>query len=391
MSSPPRLLFAVESPFSERDWRRFGIDELSTRFQVSIIDVSPLSRPLLASSRGDLTLEDVRIIRVDTLAAVQRLFAEVQQGVFLNNVGSSEIRFRLFQMAREQGMVTAEFELGAMPVVALQFSSKIDKFIHRFRQLPSVGHLPRAVLARWHRREWADCIPDVFFRGGVCAHGRHHQLGSTVVDVHSLDYESTLDLDTNDQTIEDGQVVYLDQNLGFHSDVPGLGLRHPVNPELFYPVLNSYFDWLEHEHDLRVVICPHPRAQTDQTRERFPHRTVSQRTTAAEIWRSIAVLGHISTSFSFAVLAQKPTITITSNEMSRSWYAPYVDRFRTELAAPQINLDDRSTWTAPRSVLDAAQSQAYAEYLTNYLRSYEGPIRRLWKMVGDELLQRIKV
>lgn len=391
MTAHPGLFFVVESPFSLRDWDRFGIDELSNRFDVVVVDVSAISKPRLAEVRQGDAMEDPRIIRPTNADALVRAIEERHPRAILANLGVGPIRTELFAVAQRRGVVLAEFNLGVIPDSGLKSASAVTRLRQRVRQLPSLAQLPHAFNERRKKRRLPEVEPDVFFRGGLRASGRQAKAGKIVVDVHSIDYETSLHISKTDIQVNPRQVAYLDQDLAFHTDFPGLGLKHPVSARDFYPSINSFFDWLEGEHGLEVVICPHPRADAPSYSSRFPNRRISTYPTSMEIRQSAAVCGHRSTSFSFAVVFEKPALVLTSNEMSGSWYAPYVETFATELAAPLVNLSDPGSWIAPASTITAAQSNSYSTYRKNYLKSYDGPDRRLWTMIGDDLLRRIKV
>ena len=389
MNARHSLVIAVESPFVERDWQRFGVDDLAKRFEIQIIDVSPIAQPSLFKLRSRTLLTDPRISVITDIDQLEILIESTNGGALISNVGVGRIRRELFRLARNRKLLIAEFELGAMPDITKRQRSALSRVIQRWRQMPSLWSVPDLVLKKIRRQSIGNDLPDVFYRGGLLARGRHPRLGSEVVDVHSLDFELAQAIDRTGLTSESRRLVYLDQNLGFHSDVPGLGLKHPVSPETFYPLINSYFDWLQQEHGFHVVICPHPRAEISATRDRFPGKEISQVPTALEVARSGAACGHISTSFSYAVIFRRPTLVLTSSEISRSWYAPYIDSFVEELAAPLVDLSLRESWQPPAPTINANQESSYAHYQVNYLNSSPTQTRKLWEIVGDDILERI--
>lgn len=390
MNPETTLLIAVESPFSDRDWQRFDIERLAERFRVQIIDLSPIAQPTLHRLRSDTLTSKSCVSVVTSLGQLKSLVEAIGRGALISNLGFGEIRHELFRLARNHNLLITEFELGAMPDISDQQRSVFSRAIQRIRQLPSIWLLPKAALRKVRLRNSHDDLPDVFYRGGRHARGRHPQLGSVVVDVHSFDYEFAQSIDPSTLRSDPCRIAYLDQNLGFHTDVPGLGLKHPVSAHDFYPLINDYFDWLEKEHGLHVVICPHPRAQISATRDRFPGREISDSPTAVEVARSGVVCGHVSTSFSFAVIFEKPTLILTTTELSRSWYAPYINSFVKELAAPLVNLSVRDSWTIPSPTINANQESSYARYEINYLNSSIAETRRLWDLIGDDIFRRIQ-
>jgi hypothetical protein len=388
--NPDTLLFiAVESPFSERDWKRFDIEGLAERFNVRVIDLSPIAQPTLYRLRSETSIKETRVTAIMSIEQLESVFETVDGGALISNIGIGETRHHLFRLARSRNLLITEFELGAMPNIKERERSTLSRVIQRFRQVPSIWHVPKKVLGKIRRKSFSTDLPDVFYRGGQLARGRHPALGSEIVDVHSFDFELARTIDTTGLSIDPSRIAYLDQNIGFHSDVPGLGLKQPASAQDFYPLINEYFDWLESEHGFQIVICPHPRAEVSSTRERFPGREISQSPTALEVARSVSVLGHVSTSFSFAVIFRKPVTILTTSELSRSWYAPYISSFVDELAAPAVDLSTRSSWTKPLSAITETQRSLYALYEVNYLNSSFNQTRKLWELIGDDILSRI--
>ena len=388
MNREPLLLIAVESPFSERDRQRFDIERLTQRFKVQIIDLSPVAQPVLHELRSDTSIDESHLLVIRSLEQLESLFETINGGALISNLGVGKIRHELFRLARIHKLLIAEFELGAMPDIADHQRSFCSRAVQRIRQLPSIWQLPKTILNRMRLQDSYGDLPDVFYRGGRLARGRHPQLGSVIVDVHSFDYELARTIDRSSLGSDPSRIVYLDQNLGFHSDVPGLGLKQPVSAHNFYPLINEYFDWLETEHGLHVVICPHPRARVSATRYRFPGKEISESPTAVEVARSGIVCGHVSTSFSFAVIFRKPALILTSAELSHSWYAPYIKSFGEKLAAPLVNLSVQTSWKAPSPYINAHQEALYDQYEINYLNSSVSPTRRLWDQISDDIFER---
>ncbi len=386
----PKLFFLVESPFSERDWDRFGISDLLERFDVQVHDLTPINNLTLWERNGSIQIKSDRVITHFSTQSISESITGLRPSASILNLGEGELRSILIRLLKKRRVLTAEFQLGAMPGPQTSQMTPIERIEFRLKQSRSPLQLLSSARVRWRRYRDGNDLPDVFFRGGRMARGRHPDMGQEVIDVHSLDFEAFRESSRPTPTQVTRKVIYLDQDIGFHSDLRTLRMRSPATPSIFYGELNSYFDWLEETFGVKVVICPHPRANRADTPTRFPSREISELLTSQEIFGSRVVLGHVSTSFSFAVLAERPTQILTTSELSSSWYGPYLERFSSELRAPLINLSDPSTWLEPLSELSNDQRSAYSEYTKNYLNNRDGDHGRLWTSVGDELLKRTR-
>jgi hypothetical protein len=383
------LVFLVESPFSERDWDRFGIADLLSIFDVRILDFTPLVRPTLWQSKGSIQISGDRVTTIFEESEAMHLVDRLRPKACISNLGEGELRSSIFKELRRRKVLTSEFQLGAMPTPDTSQLSSMERVEFRLKQASSLTQIPHILSERWRRRRLGLDLPDLFFRAGIKAAGKHPQSGREIIEVHSLDYEAFRESAKPTPIQNSRTVVYLDQDIGYHSDLQTLKMRSPATPSVFYAELGAYFRWLQDHCGLTVVVCPHPRASRAQLSERFPLIKISNVSTAQEIYGSRAVLGHVSTSFSFATLARRPTIILTTDEISRSWYWPYIQLFTEELSSPLVNLSDPSTWIEPPALLSSQQRDAFDTYQRNYLRAYAGPDRRLWTMIGEALLQKV--
>jgi len=385
----PTLFFIVESPFSERDWDRFGISDLLAQFDVWIHDLTPVSNSELWDRKSSIQTKSDRVVTHFSIGGFLESIHTRRPRCCILNLGEGENRSVILRNLKQRRILSAEFQLGAMPGPQTSQMSTVERIEQRLKQSSSPVPLLEIFRKKWHLMRVGKDLPDLFFRAGTLASGRHPELGREIVDVHSLDYESFRESSAPTPTEVARKAVYLDQDIGFHSDLKTLGMRSPVTPEVFYSETNAYFNWLRDTCGLTVVICPHPRADKDQVAVRFPGQKISELSTSREIFGSRVVLGHVSTSFSFAVLAGRPTQILTSNELSKSWYWPFIAKFTDELRAPLINLSDPGTWMMPANEISSEQQTAYTTYVKNYMRSYSGTDGRLWQMIGTAIIQRV--
>ena len=385
-----KLVFVVESPFSQRDWSRFAIDYLSTQFEVAILDITGLvdrdfwyrnkvlqiSNPLIHSFE-----------RVDDLLAHLEQVAPV---AMIMNLGLHSYRRQLINYSRKNKIVTAEFQLGAIPgdTSVISFGSKIRLFCSRPKKTM------QALKLRVERIRYSNMSPTLFFRGGQAAIARSPLKETRVIDVHSLDYELVRELKDRlpwESSISSQQyVVYIDQDLGFHPDFARNEVKPPVTPEVFYPALCDFFSNLAKHTGLEVIVAPHPRSDRTRTMKLFPNTTVSDTPTAELIRNSRAVLTHYSTAVSFAIMFEKPVVQIVTSELLNSTQMKFVAAYSQALGSDPLNIDDFTQFQDFEERFINYDQERYEQYFHLYISAGQDQFRHSWEIVAAEIRKEIE-
>jgi len=371
-----RLIFFVESPLSDRDRSRFGIDFLAARFDITIADMTPLVDQAFWAENHSLQVADPRLITISSNTELNQLLAKQHPHIVILNLGVHQQRHHIHQWARRAGALAVEFQLGAMPGDEVPISA--DARIRMVMQNPKT--VATALRARHRRYRYRTDRPHLFFRGGTSAIARTSLEETRIVDIHGLDFDLYRSTVSGHRAKDEPFAVYLDQDMGFHSDYAKNGVTSPVEPERFYPALNRFFDRFATATGLRVVVAPHPRSDVMALRGRYPNADVVERPTALLVAESSAVLTHASTAVSFAVIAHKPIVLIGTQEMLRSWFGRFIRSYEHALGHTTVDIND-----APTTFDLTIDEQRYSHYIRSFLSSRPDDPRRLWEIVADEI------
>ena len=105
--------------------------------------------------------------------------------------------------------------------------------------------------------------------------------------------------------------------------------------------------------------------------------------TAELVRDSNVVLLHQSTSFSFAVLFNKPTVFLTSNKLKNSWIGPRIDNLAKILNGKVINMNNDLNKPLDLQNLLKIDENKYKNYLDQYLKVPNSPDIPLWEIFTD--------
>lgn len=189
-----------------------------------------------------------------------------------------------------------------------------------------------------------------------------------VIAINAIDYDLYLSTLAHPNRLVDGRyAVFLDINLPYQSDLALLGMQS-VDAAPYFASLNRFFGLLEATFRVQVVIAAHPKAGYGS--ETFEGRTTIRGQTAALVRDCEFVVSHTSTSFSYAVLNDKPVLFAYTDEMRRLYQNTVMRQlhsFAEYLDASVCNVDMAKDASHLR--LKPVAAERYAQYKYDFLTS----------------------
>jgi len=383
--SRPRLLFVVESPFSERDRSRFGVQALSDTVDVLILDLCRVVKPHLTTP-GDRA-GSVDVFTAKSIEHALSILRTSRPRYALLNLGIHDAREAIIDAARDIGSTVVEFQLGAIPEDDLLARPWITRLRHSSRMQPNwraiMKHFAVAFVRRFRKIMDYPSPPDAFVYAGLAALHHVDSRTQTRIAAHSFDCEIFRNLQPEPGN-PTGLAVYIDQEIGYHPDLDHDRLRSPVEPVRFHSELREFFSRFTALTGIDIGVAVHPRADRNLVRERLGSEVIILDDTARSIRDSKVVLAHASTAISFAVLWGKPSIHLTSRRLRRGWYGPLVERFAHATGSPLIRLDDPDDNAIMEAIRQPIDSDAYDRYRRRYLTT-NAELRPLWPTILSAL------
>ena len=188
-------------------------------------------------------------------------------------------------------------------------------------------------------------------------------LKAEVIKVNSDDYDNFLKLKESERIIEGDYILFLDEYLPLHPDAILFSIDN-ISPDQYYPDLCNYFEKVEAQFKMPVVIAAHPKATRYKTEDFFNGRKTFFGKTGELAKYCYFVLAHDSTSINYPIAFGKKIHFLTSKNIER--YVNEVHR-NTECFANYLNCDLQMLDAAGEINLDApASDQSYRKYKYEY-------------------------
>ncbi len=350
--------------------------------QEAIQAISQLAAPNIASAMG---MPDA-LGASDTLGAPGAVgTAGISEVAFINLLPKNHKALPVFAALNNSAAQSVEVRTNAIPLGAGRLIKKIKK-INPVRLFDFVLRRP----SFWQHR--AGRPGRIIYGGSICRPGVDEvAAGGHLVSAHALDYDDFINYCSQQKLPPDAvqdlacilpapqkQIVFLDQNLPFHSDFKVLKRQPPVTPEVYFPALRHFFDQLEQTLEMPVVIAAHPRANYNASNDYFGGRKLISGQTLPLVCKSSLVLTHHSTAVNIAVMARRPVLLLTSNQLERMEGAT-INLIAKNLGTRPVNINKlHSGWDGKLLKFDQA---AYTAYFNKYIKEPGSPNLPFWQIL----------
>jgi len=384
-----KIVFVEEVPLAQRLYERYGLQILEAAgFAVEIWDCTPFLVPELVHfpEPDPLKFHGIRTFRTEreALTVVQ---AEPAATVFVMDIGYRSQSWRMFKTLSSGDHVFGIQLLNALPAGADLVHHKLARWIPKLLKAPRRGLVAgfRKLPPRWLGVR----PPDFVLRGGTASVDRRFPFGVPACQVvaHALDYD--LYLKDRAATERDADVpkgayaVFLDQAGPFHPDAIFVDKPAAVPAEDYYPELVSFFERVEQELGLQVVVAAHPRSYYDRLPDYFKGRRVIRDKTLQLVKNAELVMMHDSTAINFVVLHHRPAVFL-SYAAHPAWDHVNIVRMAEVFGKQPIDLDNLPT-TIDWSDAIKVNEVAYHAYQDKFIKQSGSPDKPVWQIFADFL------
>ena len=392
---PDIVAFMVRTPFTQRDYARFGIEVIKNEgCQVCVLDLTALLNPrYLKECSSNEWIEFDGLIKFRSKSEFKDFLKEKNKTIFVVDVIGAEFsNLFIYKYFKEFGVLYASFCANTVPMSSLVQKRSIFKIIKN--KLPLIcsrnfvnilRFLFLKETCRWLCRRFQSRgiigAPDYVLAGGRKIIPKHPLPDKHTKTIwgHTLDFDILLQQSA--EFDQENYVVFIDEYAPHTPDFI-ISPMSKINAEAYYGGLNKFFDWYEKKFDQKIVIAAHPRSRYDEKPQCFGARQIIKRKTAECIAKASCVFTHSSTAMNFAVYFRKPIFFLTSDGYQGTPLAEYVNSFAASLGQTPINVD------RPLDDLDLKfnfNEEVYAQFSEDYIKTSGSPKKLFWKIVIDEL------
>lgn len=388
-----RIIFLRETHFNFPKNRGPCIDVLKKNgFRVEIWDMMPILHPEFLENYTYPHAYDYEELAVfhDRLEAYRALSSLSQSDFVINDISYLFWNLEVYRaLSRSKARYAVRYE-NAVPIYK---DSRKEMFKKRLKFFFGFKRPNSKFLVLWKKLfmrlpfRWLGVRPAhlILAGGDKCFMYRYPVDRNTkILRIHAADYD--LYLKGKDSPCATSPVaVFIDEFLPFAHDALFDGRGSIMDVERYYSLLNSFFDRVEKETGLKVMIAANPRSHYEDLPDYFNGRKCIRGKTIDLIKESQLVLAHRSTAVSFANLYNKPVIFMTCSDLDKLFDGSQIKEMARWFGKEPVFMENGHDidWKAELTV----SKSHYDHYCQAYIKMKGSPELPFWEVVANQLKQ----
>ncbi len=379
-----KILILLPGPFLKRDYERFGIETLKKNFLVKAVDFTAWIYPELWKEYSKIVFKNEDHVVISCKSDFLTLLNKINPVIVIDGLqDNKKANWIRQQTKKNKKNLFVKLEINLIPFPKSNIIKTSKKLFYLLLK-PSEFIYKMIKILKQKYYSLRKINPDINVVG--CLVAKKKSKAKNKVNAHCMDYDIYLDIKNKPANNKNSYAVFLDEGMTYHTDYSILNVKPPIGEDEYYPLLVKFLNKFEAEVKLPVLFAIHPRTP-NHIIKRFPNLLKGikyQIGKTAELVRdSNMVLLHQSTSFSFAVLFNKPAVFLTSNKLRNSWLGPRIDNFAKIINGQIINMDNDLNKPLNLQNLLKIDAGRYKNYLDQYIKVPHSPNKPLWEIFTD--------
>lgn len=402
------VAFLVLRPVSLLEADRWGIEHFKKlNINTYFLDLTYLlndeSAALKIVKSVDKPIEHDNLFKIRSYGELETVIKKLSQDtIFFDYIlGASPITIKTAKLFRILKKYKAKYTFvsdGALPVPETRLQDNLFSTIsicHLFNRVfedpkKAFNFIINRIIRTLSRHRLFFPVPYIIFAGNSpvveCYCVDRSLNKNIIVPINSHDFSVYREyLDTFDQHPErvNATCVFLDEGLTHHSDFDILGIE-PPNAKIYYCGMNALFSNIERQTGLKVVIAAHPRSRYENFPNPFNGRDIVKGKTIELVANCQLVVMHMSTAVSYAILFNKPIMTIKIPGLKQnSILNAQVETMAISVGSDVVDTDN--CLLIPTPITQIINKNKQAEYKEKYLINKNAKNYSTWHIVASKI------
>ena len=390
-----KILIIIDVSFTERDYKRFGIDILKKKFDVFVFD---FTKNFIKKSATHKYFQNPYKFSgyydIKNISTFVELLDKHKFSNCIDYVSNKPLQHKLIDILKINKIPIIKIqhglfvEPGDLRTFIQKFHILILKFTNKKMFLVFIKNQIINLRKRFIRK-----VPNIFYdkvivTGKVGLKRPAISLNTEVIYAHTYDYDNYLDIKKIPKSgIKKPYAVFIDQYLPLHPDATiYFGVSPRVTVEKYYPALNNFFNIFEKEYNMNIIVSAHPKSDYESNPKFLYGRKFVRNKTISLIRDCEVVFSHCSAAISYAILLKKPIIFLLSNEYIKSFdnYTPAV--LAKKLNSLYFNIDDKNNNSKIKNInLFKVDNKKYKIYKDDYIKYPSSINKKFWKIFNEKI------
>ena len=379
-----KIIFFVETPFTKRDYSRYGLEILkSLGHRIEVWNFGFFLKSTYNNNHiPENNLKDSFIKQLNSKSNINN---------YLSTLNKTDVVLALITVSNKSNFIfnylnASNTYYGFSLVNTIPVSIKalpLNKRFLRFLKNPLL--IINKFYNIYNDNFSLSIKPNFLILGGACSLDLAKKRGFLSKDVkliktHTRDYDLFLENRSLNKTLKEDYILFLDEFSPYHPDTLFSGNEVDCTPETYYPDINIFFNKIENQLNMKVIIASHPRANYDQIGNPYGGRQIIKDQTVELVKNSKLILSHASTAINFAILYYKPLIFLTSSQYS-NFYQHSINCASQTLGKKPIDISKDIEFNFSDFI--KFDKNSYNQFKDQYIKMSDSVDTNQWKIFSN--------
>ena len=344
MARVKKIVFMVYNPFNKRDYERFGIEIMRQNgFDVEVWDFAPFLKSRVYKQTDKQEIADFDGYRPfpamkEAEAAILSLDAGSFVFCFMFYLPAT---YKIYRLLSKKNLRYCVDVLTVYPMSCIQRNKKIWHFVKDMLLKNNYRKIINYIFPRIPFEKLGIKPADFILASGSKAQFYTYPVNdrTEIIWGHYYDYDLYLREIKKALPAQERIGVFLDEYLPYNWGWENNSFSFSMSAENYYASIRNFFDALEMNSGVKIIIAAHPSSHYDRYPDYFGRRTVLKGETISLVRKAEFVVTHASFSTNFAVLFKKPVIFVTNNALNQTIYREGIKLMAGLLGKKPVNID----------------------------------------------------
>jgi hypothetical protein len=384
-----QVIYLVSWPFTQRDFRRFGIKNWITHgWKVKVFDITSFLHPrfwrLVNEDKLTCKFKELKNFRNinEVLSEINNIKKKV---VFIDHIQFSSTEERIRKAARAHG-VLIRMHLGLVPIPNVKYNI-LEIFSLISSPIILTNKLISFIKYKIIKFKESKYYPDYMVVGGKKSMLGINKKKTSIIKAHNFDYDFFIKKKKIKSKKKGNYLLFLDENLSYWIGFNFFKWKPPVTAENYYPAIDNALHEIAKSSKLNIKIAAHPSSNYETKKIKYKN-TIIKNKTFRLVKDAYAVVAHSSTSLQYAIIMKKPIIFITTDEIQNTpknkYFREAIPQFARELGKTVFNVDQLSREHNWKNYLNV-DDKKYEKYIENFIKTKGSQEKLLWNIVIEHI------
>lgn len=203
-----------------------------------------------------------------------------------------------------------------------------------------------------------------------------------LIQIHTFDYDMYLE-EIKLPSKDSHTAVFLDNMFTIDPEMSMHNIKQKVDSQEYFYLLNNFFDYIQKELNIEVIIAAHPRSVYNSLPDCFNGRKCIKGQTIKLIRESYLVMAHYSTAINFANLFYKPIIFMSTTKMRSTRDGYFIKEMAEWHGKNPVEMDRLEDIDLKQEIY--VDRESYENYRRSYIKDENSINEPFWEVVAKRL------